>query len=336
MPIPEHVYTLVSKHLAQQPMDAEEQAQLHRWRKANPEAFEELSRVYWEPRSGKSTFRRAEAQQKLNQRIDALEAENEQLPRRPPLWGYKIAASISLFLLVAGLIYWFVPRKTTTQANQGVWTEKSTQKSQIATFTLTDGSRVTLNADSKIRYADLREAPTREVFLDGEAFFEVTPDAQRPFIIRTEGLETRVLGTSFSVRAYSEDEFSKVTVATGRVAVDLPELPATVLRPNRQLLYNKRHGTRRERAANLANELAWREGRLMFEGAKLSQVARVLERHYNVTIRLAGEGLKECLITATFAQETLFHVLESISYINNLTYTFDQGIVTITGSGCSP
>lgn len=336
MPIPEDVYTLLSKHLAQQPMDADEQARLHRWQKVNPETFEELSQVYWEQRSGKSTFRRAEAQQKINQRIDALEAENEPFSQRRLFLRYKIAASISLILLFAGFAYYLAPWNLPSEVKQGAWVEKSTQNSQVATFTLTDGSRVTLNANSKIRYAALRNAPTREVYLDGEAFFEVTPDPERPFVIRTEALTTRVLGTSFSVSAYPKDDLAKVTVATGRVAVDLPERPATVLHPNRRLVYNKRNKTRSEHSANLANELAWREGRLVFEGAKLSQVARVLERYYNVTISFENEDPQSCLITATFKQETLFHVLKSISYINDLNYTFNQGVVTITGRGCSP
>ena len=74
----------------------------------------------------------------------------------------------------------------------------------------------------------------------------------------------------------------------------------------------------------------------MFEGVKLSQVARVLERYYNVRIDFENEGPPACLITATFEQETLFHVLKSITYINDLEYTFDQGVVTITGRSCSP
>ncbi len=336
MPTPDHVYTLVSKHFAYQPLDAEERAQLHRWREVHPEAFEELRRAYREQRSDRPTFRRTEAQQKLNQRIDALEAESELSPRRQRFLGYKIAASVSLILLLAGFAYWLAPWNVTSMANQEIWVEKSTQNSQVATFTLADGSRVTLNADSKIRYHATDHPSVREVFLEGEAFFVVTPDPNRPFVVRTEALATRVLGTSFSVSAYPEDELAKVTVATGRVAVELPELPATVLHPNRQLVYNKLNKTRSELAANLANELAWREGRLVFDGAKLSQVARMLERYYNVTISFENEGPQACLITATFEQETLFHVLKLISYINDLEYTFNQGTVTIIGTGCSP
>ena len=106
MPIPNELYTIICKHLSRQPMDAQEQARLHDWQKANPKAFEELSRAYWESQSDRPTFRRAEAQQKLNQRIDALEAESGRLPPRRFRLAPKIAASISFFLLFAGFAYY--------------------------------------------------------------------------------------------------------------------------------------------------------------------------------------------------------------------------------------
>ena len=321
------MYFLVSKHLARQPMDAEDQIVLQRWKEANPNEFEELQQIWEEQQFSRQVFRRVKAQQKLNQRIDALEAESQPLLAQKRYWRIKIAASIGLFLLLTSIIYWLAPWNSVSGTEEA-WVEKSTQKSQVATFTLTDGSRVTLNADSKIRYPTSDHRPIREVFLVGEAFFEIIANPERPFVVRTKALATRVLGTSFSVSAYPNDELAKVTVATGRVAVDLPELPTTVLRPEQQLVYDQRNQTQREQTASVANELAWTKGKLVFEGAKLLQVARVLERYYDVTIKFNTEALRDCLITASFDQETLFHVLKSISYINNLEYTFNNGTVT--------
>ncbi len=335
MPLSDELFVLISKHLAQQPMDAVERIRLNRWKEENPEAFEEMRKIWWAQRLVRQSFRQAEVQQKLNQRIDALEAEGQLIPARKRDWLNKIAASIGLFLLAASVVYWLFFQNLTPEKKKETWVEKSTQKSQVATFTLTDGSRVTLNADSKIRYPASDHRPLREVFLTGEAFFEVVANPERPFVVRTAALATRVLGTSFSVSAYPDNELARVTVATGRVAVDLPALSTTVLHPNRQLVYDQGNRTLREQAASVANELAWTEGRLVFEGAQLSQVARVLERYYNVTIEFDTKTLRDCRITASFDQETLFHVLKSISYINNLEYTFNNGTVTLIGDGCA-
>jgi ferric-dicitrate binding protein FerR (iron transport regulator) len=330
MPPSTDLYTLVSKYFAHQ-LEEEELEQLDRWKAAHPEEFAELQSIWQKQRAYKQPFRRAEVQQKLNQRIDALEAESHPMPQNN-YFAYKIAASVSLLLLVAGFAYWLILWKSAAEAV--VWIEKATRKSQVATFTLPDGSRVALNADSKFRYPASGQPSIREVFLDGEAFFEITPNPERPFVVRTGALTTRVLGTSFVVSAYPEDEVAKVAVVSGRVAVDLPEFSATVLQPNRQVVYHKIEKTRSEQAAIMANELAWTKGRLVFNATQLSQVARILERYYNVTVKLETEELKGCQVTATFEQETLFHVLESISYINALEYTFNEGIVTITGTGC--
>ena len=335
MPSPDDIYSLISQHLARQPMSAEKQGRITRWKAGNPKEFKELKRIWEGQQPHRQVFRQAETQQRLNQRIDALEAENQLIPTRRRYWRIKIAASIGLFLLAASVAYWLLFWNLTPETDEEAWVEKSTQKSQVAAFTLTDGSRVTLNADSKIRYSASDHRPRREVFLTGEAFFEVVADPERPFVVRTVALATQVLGTSFSVSAYPDDELAKVTVATGRVAVDLPARSTTVLRPNRQLVYDQSNLTQRERATSVANELAWTKGKLVFEGAKLSQVARVLERYYSVTVEFDTKTLHDCRITASFDQETLFHVLKSISYINNLKYTFNNGTVTLIGDGCA-
>ncbi len=329
-------YVLVSKYLAHQ-MEEDELAALEAWRKNHPEEFKALRSLWYGARADRQAFSAERAKQRLNQRIDALEAENLQQRQQKTHYWLKVAASISLLCIVAATAYFFAPWQPLHEGGQASWIEKSTGKSQIAVLTLPDGTQVKLNADSKISYSPkFDQDQTREVFLQGEAFFEVTHDPQHPFIVQAGKLSTKVLGTSFVVSAYPQDETTKVTVASGKVEVHLPHgLPTTLLLPGRQMVCNPAEKTWHEQAVTLQHALAWTEGRLVFHNATLSEVARVLGRYYDVRVLFATEDLKNCQLTASFEKETLFHVLDAIGYINDMQYTFEEGVVTLTGTGCT-
>ncbi len=337
MPPNNDKYVLVSKYLAHQ-MEADELAALEQWKKTHPEEFKALSAIWYEAHTERTAFHTPLAQQRLNQRIDAFEAENLQQQQQKTFYWLKVAASVSLLCMVAGMAYFLAPWPSLQKSGEARWMEKSTGKSQMATLTLADGSKVRLNTNSKIRYStEFNQSRTREVFLEGEAFFEVTHDPQHPFLVQAGALSTRVLGTSFSVSAYPGDETAQVTVATGKVEVHSTQgLPTTVLLPGRQMVGNPTEKSWREQAVVLQDAQAWTEGRLVFGNARLSQVARVLERYYDVTVVFATEDLKDCQIMAHFEKETLFHVLDAISYINQIHYIFQDGVVTLSGTGCIP
>ena len=326
----DNLYVLMSKYLAHQ-ISHDECLAVERWKEKHPEEFERLRKIWEETQGHKRAFNVRLAQQRLDQRIDALEAESPPLKRRT-YYRWKVAANISLLLLAVTVYCWKV-----LPGEEVRWAEKRTERSQVATLTLSDGSQVTLNTDSKIRYAsDFDQSPVREVLLEGEAFFAVTHDP-RPFVVRTNGMSIQVLGTTFSVSAYPEDDLGTVTVATGRVEVDLPEgLPTRVLLPERQVVFNRREKTWKEQVAVVTDELAWMKGELVFDNAPLSQVVPVLERYYDVTVIFEQKALQDCYLTAHFKEETLFHVLEAIGYTNTIVYTFHQDTVTLSGAGCDP
>nr|WKN35637.1 DUF4974 domain-containing protein [Tunicatimonas sp. TK19036] len=337
MPQNEDIYKLVSKYLANE-LDQTERAAFEQWRESHPEEYEKLKEVWFRAGGHRQTFSTNTAREKLNQRIDALEAETAAQQKRQTHYWVKMAASISILAIFLGTLYFLKPWEYLRNAQQARWVEKSTVKSQIATLTLGDGTKVTLNADSRLRYSSqLTQEPYREVFLEGEAFFEVAHDPEHPFLVRTGELTTRVLGTSFSISAYPDDEMAKVTVASGEVEVDLPGIGASpLLLPEKQISYHRQEKTWEEADVVLADELGWTKGRLVFENAKLSRVARVLERYYDVPIDFEEEKLKNCQITAHFEKEKLPEVLEVMSYINDFTYTFDNNQITLSGSGCEP
>jgi transmembrane sensor len=335
MPQERDIYLLLSRYF-QGTLDQKELIYLEDWRAKHPKAFQDMLRL-WQGSSTKvSTYREEINLQKLNQRIDALEAENEEKKSRLSKKYLVLAAGVSLLLLaLAGILYQAFEFPA-GEFERVQWIEKSTQRSQIANFTLLDGTKVKLNADSKFRYTtNFMQDSLREVFLEGEAFFEVTHDPRRPFIVQTAELRTKVLGTSFSMHAYPEDNLSKVTVASGRVSVQhTNDTLQEVLLPSHQIIYQKGQTDWQQTEINIEQELAWMEGKLIFNYERLEQVAKTLERYYDVEVIFEDDQLKNCRFTASFQRENIFQILDAMSYINNMEYSFQEGKISFYGKGC--
>lgn len=204
---------------------------------------------------------------------------------------------------------------------------------------LSDGTLVWLNAASSIRYPEQFEEDTREVHLEGEAFFEVAPDKKKPFIIHTGDMQTRVLGTSFNIKAYRGEDI-QVAVATGKVEVSLPDgegrSQQKLLLPNQLATYKKTAGLLDAvEISDAGSYAAWKEGRLMFRHTPIQEVAATLERSLGLQIDILNPGILACKITGRFdrnqpAETTIEAICKSI----DAEYTIRDNRVNITGPGC--
>jgi len=337
MPQPPDIYVIIGKFLSGT-IEEDEQQYLEAWRQECPDEFTRLQQLWNESAKPDSCYRQEYNQQKLNQRIDAWEAGEEDKKVRHSLRPWLVAASISLLLIGSVITFFYDNLSEAFRAENREWVEKRSVRSQIATFTLIDGTKVKLNADSKLRYAEnFVQAERREVFLEGEAYFEVTHRPDRPFLVRTSEVDVRVLGTSFSVNAYPEDTLTGVVVANGKVAVNgLSTQSPEVVLPNQKVTYYKSSRQWKKTAVDVTQELAWTEGKLLFQNADLKQVAKTLERYYDITISFNDKMLESCRFTGSFQRETLFNVLDAIGYINNLEYEYENGTVVLSGAGCTP
>lgn len=149
---------------------------------------------------------------------------------------------------------------------------------------LPDQSVVWLNSGSSVKYPKEFTDGVRKVRLSGEAYFSVVRDTLRQFVVETGQLDVRVLGTEFNVTAYQEDSSVTASVHTGKVQAVMPRGKACVLVASQQLVYDK--SNRKYRVEDLAacDVSAWRDGKLLFEKKKLTEILKVLERTYNVKI----------------------------------------------------
>lgn len=252
----------------------------------------------------------------------------------------RIAASI-VFCIVAGLGYLyqdvvlnFIQPVRLVSYNTGAGERKL--------LDLPDGSRIWLNAMSRITYPEHFHGSRREVFLEGEAFFEVKHNPEKPFYVRSGSFYTRVLGTSFQVKAYEVTSW-QVTVASGKVAVgvidsvhdDTQDREIARLLPNHRLIYDERWGTWRKDSVDVTHEICWREGKLSFQHASLPEVLRTLQRSFDINILVVGDQTQSCFFTADFQSGIAVRdILETFKMTGALDYTIDGKSITINLKSC--
>lgn len=178
---------------------------------------------------------------------------------------------------------------------------------------LSDGTVVFLNAGTKLRYPTAFTDPdSREVYLDGEAYFSVKENKDRPFMVHTEEMNIRVLGTKFNVSSYKNENNSSVVLAEGSVAVyasakELLAKQPLVIEPGQQALFQ--NGKLEVKQVYVEKHIAWVDGKLFFTNDRFENIVQELERHYNVKIINTYKALNDTRYTGTFKDKTLEEIL---------------------------
>jgi hypothetical protein len=175
---------------------------------------------------------------------------------------------------------------------------------------LSDGTKVWLNADSKLSYPQSFAKNQREVTLTGEAYFEVKSDKKRPFIVRTKDQTVEVLGTHFNIAAYQDEAVSLVSLAEGKIQVSHENQPAHILIPGQQAAF--KDGQINVYPVNIEEFTAWKDGEFIFNNEPLSTVMQKLARWYDVELVL-DKKLENMKIWGSIARNSRFsHVLRLI------------------------
>lgn len=240
-----------------------------------------------------------------------------------------LAAAI-VFLTIGGLGWWLSGKNTEE------WTTAQATN-QIQKIKLADGSQIWLNKHSELRYPPVFQRTQRKVYLKGEAFFEISKDAKKPFIIQTKHTTTRVLGTSFNIKSTSNDELVEVTVASGTVAFADKYMPtrSLILNKNQQGTYHK--AQRKLIRNNLPNQnaLAWKTGILTFKRTSLSEVCKALSRFYDKPIVLENKQLGSCILTTTLDHHSWEEAVDVIATTLNIEYQLDGQRIVFRGNSCN-
>jgi ferric-dicitrate binding protein FerR (iron transport regulator) len=216
---------------------------------------------------------------------------------------------------------------------------------------LPDGTTVRLNTDSRLTYTIFSGGKTREVTLEGEAFFDVAHDSLRPFIIHSGKVKIKVLGTSFNVRNYPQDNVLETTLIKGKIEVSLESRPEDIiiLKPTEKLiiaksqdeLSNTTKGTTNIndkvvltsitylRHDSLVAETSWLNDRLVFVNQPLEKIAIELERKYAISITFKDPRVKNYRYTGVFDNVSLEKIFELIKYSKNINYKIDNKSIVI-------
>jgi ferric-dicitrate binding protein FerR (iron transport regulator) len=238
----------------------------------------------------------------------------------------RVAAAV--VFLISSVTAFFYYKNTRLSPVQ--YTITTVPKGQKMKLTLSDGSTVMLNAGSRIRYPEKFNRETRSVtLLDGEAFFDVKHNDEKPFVVETPGTQTQVLGTAFNIQAYQEFKEVKVTVLRGKVAVkETGEHKPVLLLPDEQVIVNTVTGYQSKKHINANESIGWLNGKFLFRNETLMNVALILQNSYNVKIEFKEESTKEIRFTANFnSTDSLEKILFAIAKANGITYSIKDKIV---------
>lgn len=273
--------------------------------------------------------------QRLLSKIKTNTGLNEPVrPRKPVVRKlvYAISAVAAAFVIVTSIVF--------VQSNHAVPTFSHSVKivvnntCSIQKILLKDGSIVWLNPESRIEFPEKFAISQRAVRLNGEAFFEVTPDKNRPFIITSGNVVTRVWGTSFRIRAVKKMPV-EVSVVTGKVSVRLDEdRPSEImLLPNEKATYlSQTHTLKKERETKSSAMRIWQKTTMSFDNAPVRDVIQSLNNSFGVRIRSDDEQLLSFVLKADFTDQSLPAILEMLEKSLDISYSIQNREIILTAN----
>lgn len=241
---------------------------------------------------------------------------------------FKYAAAVLIAVLLGFLGYYIGFRNPVHEIYSEVI---SPEKLVVEEYTLPDGTVVALNSNSKIEFPKKFKGTTRQVTITGEAFFDVKPDPEKPFLINAGGAQVKVLGTSFNISAYPKNKNVEVVVETGSVQVlrkshtSGVQMDEVLLLPGEKGILSKTDNKLKKSKNTNRNYLAWKTHNLIFERTPLKEVIEHLKKVYHIEIELENKELNNLLLTAEFNQKPIGFVLNVVQLTFNLNLTMENG-----------
>lgn len=246
--------------------------------------------------------------------------------RRLKVLSFNFAWKAAAILIVAFLGWWMVARYTTPVVNNLLVVTTSDTSHRMVK--LPDGSRIWINTKSTFQYPKTF-ASKREVFLSGEAYFEIAHDSLHPFIVHAANTETRVLGTRFNLRSYNSEKQIVVSLTEGKVTFGNASNTTITLMPNEKAIFNKETLRFSKAMVENTNYMAWKTKQLFFERQPLEQVMKTLSEVYSIQYRFENEASKNRLITASFVQQPVHEIMKAIALSSDVSIELSQQIYLI-------
>lgn len=331
------IYTLIGKYLSGE-ASLDEKSSLLRWMDESSENRSEFERMkkLWLHASHKKE------EESLNVDVDLawkkvqdkIEAEDNKIKDisssyyKPKLRN--ILLKIAAFFVLAFTVYILF------KLSSGIlFQQQNTLASSehILTDSLPDNSIITLNKNSNLSYNKGFKGKSRKVELQGEAFFKVSPDPTKEFVVQLKDVQVIVLGTSFNVSAYDSLKYIQVAVEEGRVKV-LTKNDSSLLLGGESIYIDKSSGKLSEKSSFKHELLFWKSNRLVFKNQALKDVFEILEKQYDIYIQLSNPSILNCRLTAKFNDEKIEQIIEIIAANFKLKLERNGKTYLLDGDGC--
>lgn len=317
---PNHIDLLIANYLSREATQAEKD-ELNRWigeSPANKRLFEENQQIWKKTQSYFSASEISSDRDKIKNQI-SQQTNKASKTIGLPSWLFRVAAVLALPIMLG--IGWYLGSSEKGSENQ--MCEVTAPKGQISKCILTDGTEIWLNAGTTVKYNPSFTGKTREIQLDGEAYFKVSKNKHKPFVVTTKHAQIKVLGTVFNLKAYSGEDNVETTLEEGSVEFSLnggTAKPVT-LKPGEQVVYNI---SERKITIGMVEpylHTAWKDGKFVFKDADLKSIITELEKLYDVRIHLENESLSHLHFRGMFEYEqNIFSALETLERTTNIKY----------------
>ena len=300
---------------------ADEMKELDEWIASNEDFHDWLENQVDNSSAEMDAEKQADILAKIHEKIAVQSKQKFVLPG----WMKTVAAVALIVLMAASAAIYF----RSNQPNMIQYAEIGALRGQKASVTLPDGTKITLNSESTLKYSTNYNQSDRAVELVGEAYFEVAKNKKIPFVVKAGKLEIEAKGTAFNIKAYPTDNSISTTLTEGKIEVKTPVDVLNMI-PNERMEYNNTDQTfRKLTLTDAVGSIGWLNDELSFENATLAEVVANFSRIYNIDIQFASESIKEQRFTGKINNNSLLSVLRIISFTSPIRFEQKDSVVIL-------
>lgn len=279
--------------------------------------------------SGNDNFDEYLIQTPYNTNDILLETNKGVFYKVPEKSDYKWLADNKMFISINSDELSFITTKENPKSrtnNYSLWVPSDKQYRLV----LTDGTKIKLNANTKIGFINNRNSTTPNIFLHGEAFFEVAPSKNQNFKIQASDMDIEIFGTSFNVSNYQKNDFTSLALIEGSVKVTNPSNESRFVEPGQLAILNKKTSQLIVDKANFNDMLIWTTDQLSFSNEKLESILQKINKWYDVEFIIEESKLKELPFTGSLKREDgVIHFLQMLQYTNHINYTIENNVIRL-------
>lgn len=312
-------------------LSKQEQAEVESWLATSSDNEKQLEQLYFtlEVANRVRVMKSVDPEMALLRFKARLQKQNKKINMRHAFQMMQRVAAVLFIPVLMLSTYLFVQ-----QGEDGVrMLEVRTNPGVVSIVNLPDGSKVWLNANSVLKYPSNFQADSRKVELNGQGYFEVAKNREKPFIVKTDPMySVEVLGTSFNISAYEDENIIETTLVEGSVRLNVADASgkeiSRKLKPNEKAEFQKNTNKLEVSSVNTDYDTAWKSGEIIFRNHSMDHVMKILSRHYNVKFEVKDAEVLNSIITARFKNEQLPQVMEYLHLASGIVYHIRKPAVT--------